>query len=232
MTTLRNGRILVPYTELSKAQTVSTVKMLTSNDDGHAWNVIAINADLPLSWWVPYGKIIEATNPDTLILPVFGAASPQQLEATIHHCGLLRSQDGGEIWSDFSSVAHGGDQVHGASKLSFFSFEAPSITPLSDGRWLAMVTGRRLNRSGDGPTTIDEGPGAPQVICRLWSTDQGRTWTKPDLLAPGAYSSVVVIDNETLCARTQWCAWGNLRIMTSRDGFETFYQEMRLTTRE
>ena len=116
--------------------------------------------------------------------------------------------------------------------LSRFSFEAPSVVALPDGRWLAMVTSRRLTRAGNGPTEVDEGPGAPQVICRQWSQDAGRTWTAPDQLAPGAWSGLLTIGDEVLCARSQYCAWGNMRTMASRDGFETFYQEMRLTTRE
>lgn len=164
-------------------------------------------------------------------MPVYGAVSGDQLRATIHGCGILRSSDGGATWGDYSWIARGGRPVTGAAPARRFSFEGPSVQPLPDGRWLALVTARRLNAAGDGPSEVNEGPGAPQVVCRLWSEDGGRTWTEPDQLAPGAWASLVTAGSDTLCAHTLWSAWGEMRLMASRDGFISMFQELRIMLR-
>ena len=94
-----------------------------------------------------------------------------------------------------------------------------------------MVTARRLNRTGNGPTEINEGPGAPLVLCRLWSCDEGRTWTDPDQLMPGAWSDVTAVRGHVLCANTLWCSWGEMRLEVSRDGFASIFQELPMLSR-
>jgi hypothetical protein len=88
------------------------------------------------------------------------------------------------------------------------------------------VTARRLNQAGNGPSPVNEGPGAPQVVCRLWSSDEGRSWTQPDQLMPGAWPSLAVAGQHTLCANTHWAAWNEMRLVVSRDGFATFHQQV------
>ena len=235
MTTLRDGRILLPYSELSQDATTSRVRLLTSDNDGRSWQDADLIASGPLVWWLPCGRIIETVS-GLLVMPVFGAESTADLKATIHGCGVLRSRDGGKTWDDFSWITRGAHSVIGADDISRFSFQGLSVQPLpvQDGRptWLAMVTGRRLNRTADGPTQINEGPGAPQILCRLWSHDKGRTWSKPDQLIPGAWPGLAVAGGDTICANTHWAAWGSMRLLVSRDGFASFNQEVRLTTRE
>ena len=117
MTTLNNGTIIAPFYELRDDQKESTVKLLISPDDGQTWQVQPIRADVPLSWWAPHGKILE-TSDGTLVIPLFGASSADELSATIHHSGLIRSRDGGKTWADFSFIARGRSHVRGASKLT------------------------------------------------------------------------------------------------------------------
>ena len=185
---------------------------------------------VPLNWWAPCGKVIEAAD-GALVMPIYGSESEETLKATIHSCGLLRSRNGGKTWGEYSTIALGGEPMIGAAPGRRFSFEGPSVVQLSDGRWLAMVTARRLNYAGDGPSRSNEGPGAPLVLCRLWSKDEGRTWTRPDQLMPGAWPALVVADHHTLCVNTLWSAWGEMRLEVSRDGFESFFQELPMMTR-
>jgi len=231
ITILNSGRIIAPFAEFGEAQTTSRFRLLSSEDNGKRWQVNDPSANVPLIWWAPCGRVIEISD-GTLIVPVYGAASQTDLKATIHNCGLLRSRDGGESWGDFSWIAQGGSRMVGAAAISRFSFEGPSVQPLPDGRWLALVTARRLNRTGDGPTAIDEGPGTPQALCRMWSSDEGRTWTNPNHLMPGAWPGVAVAGPDVLCANTLWCGWGEIRLQVSRNGFETFYQGLNAMQRE
>jgi len=230
MTRLADGRIIAPFAEFREAQAASTVRMLTSHDDGKSWQVSEPAATLPLAWWAPCGKVIETAD-GTLVMPVYGAVSEAELRATIHHSGLLRSPDGGKTWGDYSAIARGGEPMIGAAPDRRFSFEGPSVQPLPDGRWLAMVTARRLNKAGTGPSPSNEGPGAPLVLCRLWSSDEGRTWSGPDQLTPGAWPTLGVMGDDTLCVNTLWSAWGEMRLLASRDGFNTFFQEVEMLRR-
>jgi len=227
---LKDGRMIAPFTELRNAQTSSTVRMLTSKDGGNVWQLVDPEVTIPLTWWAPCGKLIETVD-GMLIMPVYGAISQSDLKATIHNCGLLRSGDGGKTWGDFTWIAKGSGTLIGAARSTRFSFEGPAVQPLADGRWLATITARRLNKAGDGPTRNNEGPGSPHVLCRLWSTDQGRTWTQPDQLAPGAWPALVAVGQSTMCANTDWGAFGGMRLLVSHDGFESFQQEVRMTDR-
>ena len=230
LTALASGRLIAPFAELGPGEATSTVRLLSSEDGGESWQVTDLKADCPLAWWAPCGKVIETAD-GTLAMPVYGAATDDDLGATIHNCALLRSSDGGESWGEFSWIARGAGPMIGAAPGRLFSFEGPSVQPLPDGRWLAIATARRLNKAGDGPTVLNEGPGSPQVLCRLWSSDEGRTWSKPDQLMPGAWGALAAVGPHTLCVDTMWCAWGDMRLEVSRDGFESFFQELPLMSR-
>jgi len=232
MTRLTTGQVIAPFAELNESQSTSTFFLLISDDSGKNWRVSNPEVSNPLIWWVPCGKVIEVGD-GMLVMPVYGSVSPDSLKATIHNCGLLRSSDGGKTWSDFSWIAQGGRPIIGAASNTKFSFEGPSLAKLPDGRWLAMVTARRLNRAGDGPTAVDEGPGASQVLCRLWSKEEGRTWTEPEpeQFMPGAWPSLAAVGQDTVCVNTIWAAWGEMRLIVSSNGCNTFSQEVPLMTR-
>ena len=206
MTRLKNGELILPIAVMGKQQTTCQVRMIVSTDSGTSWKTLDATFDVPLHWWAPRGKLIETS--DGLIMPIYGATTEESLRRTVHNCGLLRSRDGGKSWGDFSWIARGSEPMIGAAATSRFSFEGPSLTVLPNGRWLAMVTARRLNQSGDGPRPVNAGPGTPHVLCRMWSNDQGRTWTKPDHFMPGAWPGLAGVGEYTFCANTLWCAWG------------------------
>ena len=94
-----------------------------------------------------------------------------------------------------------------------------------------MLTARRLNATGTGPSPSNKGPGAPQLLCRMWTSDKGRTWTRPDQLSPGAWPGLATSGGHSLCVNTNWSAWGDMRLMVSQDGFRTFFQEVKLLNR-
>ena len=62
---------------------------------------------VPLAWWVPTGRVVEADD-RTLVMPVYGAASQADLQAAIYSCGLLRSSDEGKTWGDAGGIEGGG----------------------------------------------------------------------------------------------------------------------------
>ena len=127
----------------------AAVRMLASDDAGEHWTVIDPSFDCPLFWWSPCGKVVR-NGDGTLVMPVFGAESPEALAATIHGCGLLRSRDGGETWGDFSWITAGDRNVIGAASEARFSFEEPSVQEIPDGRRLAVSSdrGRTWKKTG------------------------------------------------------------------------------------
>ena len=214
MTVLQSGRIIAPLAKLKVAQSCSDIHMISSMDDGKTWSAMTPEVDSPLVWQVPTGRVIEVED-GLLAMAVFGAKTENDLKGTIHNCGFLRSTDDGETWGDFSYIAMANGPVLGAVDRSQFSMEAPSVVALADDHWLAMVTARRLGA----------GPGAPQVLCRLRSHDKGRTWSLPDQIAIGAWSSMVAVDGQTtVCPYSDWSAWGGVACLVSDDGFDSFHQ--------
>ena len=126
MTTLRSGRIIAPFAELSDGGLENHVRMLHANSRSDQWRIEEISVQSPFVWWVPCGRIIE-TLQGTLVMPIYGATSHANLRATIHGCALLRSTDGGSTWGDWSWIVQGHKPVVGAVRTTQFSFEAPSV---------------------------------------------------------------------------------------------------------
>ena len=221
LTCLPDGRLAAPFAVESLDRQASTVRILVSTDEGDTWESLQPEVAGPFCWLCPTGRIVRSSE-RTLVMPVFGAFTTEDLRATVHSAGVLFSCDGGETWGDFRPIAAGNGRVIGAARTSRFAFEAPAIQPLNDGRWLAVVTARRLT----------EGPGAPQVLCRSWSTDQGRSWTPVDQLIVGAWSSLIAVDEHTVvCPYTEWCAFAGMKVLFSYDGFTTFSQQLPVLLR-
>lgn len=206
MTTLSSGRIVAPFALLTEGGTHSDLGLLSSEDEGRSWSVRQGLSCAPLVWGMPGGRPFELEG--ALVMPVFGALCPGELEATRHCCGLLRSSDEGESWGDWSLIA--------SDSTGSFSFEYPAVLPLSDGSLVAILTARKL----------EVGIDAPQVLMRCFSRDGGRSWTEPEQFCVGSWPCLAAIDEHTtICAYTIWCGWGEMRLLVSYDGFHTFKQD-------
>ena len=207
LTSLSNGHIIAPFVLLRQEELSSQMHMLHSVDDAASWQVGPAIETPPLMWAAPNGRIIEVSG--ELIMPLFGAVSADSLRSGRFICGILRSQNQGKTWSDWSPVAE--------ESSGQYSYEYPAMLLLADGTLVAVLTRRSLS------PTID----APQVLIRCHSSDGGRTWTPPEQLAVGSWPSLVRADEQTtLCVYSVWSGWGEMRLLASRDGLRSFTQDL------
>ena len=207
LSALDSGRIIAPFVEVEDQKGAGPVRVLASDDHGQTWSIGSPVAIDPLVWAAPCGRLLEIG--DELVMPVFGALTVADLEATRLAAGLLRSRDNGQTWGDWSPIA-------GPDPHSEVSFEFPAVLPLAEGTLLAILTGRRLEPRPHLPLDV------PQALVRTWSADGGRTWSAPEHLAVGAWPSLIRVDEETVaCVFALWAGWAGMEVMLSRDGFRS-----------
>ena len=206
MTELTDGRIIVPFVLFRNGQTESSLRVLESTDGGQTWSASGPIKQNHLAWAAPNGRPFELGG--EILMPIFGALTEDDLAKTRHSCGLLRSEDGGKTWTGWSLITSGSSGA--------FSFEYPGVLPLGGDKLVAVLTARRLAH----------GMQAPQVLMRCYSHDGGRTWTRPEQLCVGSWPSLAAVGKDTVvCAYSSWCPWGEMRLLVSQDGLETFTQD-------
>lgn len=207
LTVLSSGQIVAPFAEVAADSEKIQVKLLKSLDEGKTWSVSSPIAVKPLSWAIPYGRLIECDG--ELLMPVHGAQDRQDSAHTRLVCGLLRSTDEGRSWGDFRLIA-------GPDPDMAVSYEFPAVIALEESRLLAILTARRLKARSELPLDV------PQELMRTYTTDAGRSWTKPEQLAVGSWASLARIDKETIaCSFAVWSGWGVMQLMLSDDGFQS-----------
>lgn len=141
--------------------------LLKSADNGNTWtDPIEVNtnpvASSSLTWYAcggsGAGHIIEL--PDGgLLMPLGGTLSTQGEEGDeTGRCFLLRSDDGGDNWEYWSTVAY--------DPASIISFGEPGMARLSDGKLVCLM------RTSHKPSRQDN-------MWFTWSDDDGITWSPP-----------------------------------------------------
>jgi hypothetical protein len=101
----------------------------------------------------------------TLVMPVHCLSS---VDRALPEIGLLRSRDGGRTWGDYSTIAY--------DPKDRISFVEPAVVRLRSGKWIAVTrTEVPIHPGRTHPYTV-----GPTMICT--STDEGRTWSKPERL--------------------------------------------------
>ena len=165
-------------------------------------------------------------------MPVYGSASDQDLKRTIHACGLLQTTNGGNTWGDFPGLPAAPPRhwrcfgqlvrVRGASG------PAPTRRPVAGNPLSAAAepSGERSNVNQRGFRVHCQG------FADFGATTRAECGAYQDQLIPGAWSEPAMAGTENVCANTNWCVWGSMDLLASRNGFQNFYQTVRLTTRQ
>jgi hypothetical protein len=170
------------FPERLKRQTGYAI--LKSKDNGDIWSEpIEVNtspvASSSLSAYAcggsGAGHIIEL--PDKgLLMPLAGtlSMSGEWLEGSgkeVERCFLLRSDDGGDNWEYWSTVAF--------DPASIISFTEPGMTRLNDGKLVCLM--RTAHK-----------PGRQDNMWFTWSDDDGVTWSPPKRTALWGYPADVM----------------------------------------
>lgn len=143
--------------------------LMKSTDNGATWTEpIEVNtspiASSSLSWYAcggsGAGHIIEL--PDGgLLMPLAGTMSMNEEPGTgteTERCFLLRSDDGGDNWEYWATVAY--------DPAGIINFTEPGMTRLNDGKLLCLIrTHHKPNRQDN--------------MWFTWSDDDGVTWSPP-----------------------------------------------------
>lgn len=104
LTTLRNGRMLLPYNEVELhgcyEDRDSVLFILDSKDAGHSWSPPRQVAS-GICEAFTYGQILEQSD-GLLLLPVWGRYRPGERWRS----RLLKSRDGGDTWGEHRTIAY------------------------------------------------------------------------------------------------------------------------------
>ena len=160
--------------------------LLKSKDNGATWSdPIEVNtspiASTSLSWYAcggsGAGHIIEL--PDGgLLMPLHGTISVQMHDEggeETERCFLLRSDDGGDNWEHWATVAY--------DPASIISFSEPGMTRLKDGKLVCLM------RTHQKPNRMDN-------MWFTWSGDDGASWAPPKRTSLWGYPADVIQLND------------------------------------
>jgi len=188
LTRLRSGKLLAPFDEGSDA-----VRLLVSDDDGDTWNVAAPIDCSPLLEAVPYSRIVELDG--EILMPVFGKLP---IDGKAAPCsGLMRSEDEGATWGDFTAIAcdrKAGETAYGPTAV----YAHPG------GSLLALISDQT------------------QYIHRSTSDDSGRTWSPPEPGLAAHNPALAAIGNTLVCVNYDSRRHGMVRVQGSENLFDSW----------
>jgi hypothetical protein len=141
------------YEERAKADNWAHLYLAESCDEGKSWTRRRIQT--PIAMEASFGGFTRLST-GTVLLNVYGTA---ELGTFRHRSGIVRSEDDGRTWGDFSLIGAAADPDGGAARLN-----ETDVAELPNGSLLSMS---RTQYSG-------------YPLYRGRSADGGRTWTVDD----------------------------------------------------
>ncbi|MFV1968240.1 MAG: exo-alpha-sialidase, partial [Pirellulaceae bacterium] len=196
------------YYEQTGVKGFNTIRAYYSDDQGRTWHGGEQPIVAPLVWSNPEGRFINLED-GTVLMTTYGCLSHEDTAGRIDCAGLYRSTDGGKTWGDFTRVAYDED----GNKIAYNEMD---VQTMPDGTWVAVIRTEWRNHSG--------GEASSSSVC--FSTDQGRTWTKPEFAFIGAVPMLALLPDGGLA-----CATSFNKVRFSYDGGHTWSREIPSHTR-
>ncbi len=175
MTTLRDGVILLPFTQEFVKEPCCQVRRYTtfvysSKDNGMTWEGDE-PINVPMREPIPYGKLIELPG-GKLLMPVWGSLRLGER----WQVGTFESADHGKTWGHYTRIAF--DSKAGCRPDN--GFNETSLAQIPDGALVALLRQQRVG-SGGGPCDTYTEPA--ENFYRSVSRDRGNTWSEPERLS-------------------------------------------------
>ena len=168
LTHLQSGRLIAPFHD------EGAVRMLVSEDDGATWHASDPIDCAPLHDATPYSRIVEING--ELLSPMFGHIVEAGRPAACS--GLMRSNDGGKTWHDFSVIAC--DRSKGNVEYGPTAVYVSRSGPL-----LAMITVK------------------DRFLYRSISTDAGHNWSVPEQRLVARNPALAPIGTTLVCVNQE-----------------------------
>ena len=180
-----------------------------SDDQGQTWNGQGKPIDIsPLVWASGNDTMIECED-GTLVMSLYGGLNERDTLGRVDCTGVFRSKDSGKSWGDFSLIAY--DEQHHE-----IAYNETDIQVMPDGTWTAVIRIEWHSHAF----------GEASSSSVSFSTDRGRTWTKPQFAFIGAVPDVELLPDGGLV-----CATSFNKFRISYDGGHTWSRECPSYTR-
>ena len=191
----RDGRLMALGEKGSERDLV--MGLCYSNDYGKTWTKgCSIDYSPMVAAWTWTGEQVLELDDGTLVVPVSGYFSQEEINGVGLSSGVVRSSDDGATWS--LSIAGRFDPNKG------IYYSEPAVAKIDDGTLVAIM---RTGGSG---------------LYRSASTDGGKTWSSPVKVLEGSHCSVVQLgDGVLLCGYHR-----PPQLALSTDGGKTWYEKM------
>jgi len=173
-----------PVSKLSGNSYDCDIVIQRSDDEGKTWQATQPFKG-PLKWAMPTVSHFIESPDGAVALPIFGCVTDEEMSSYSASNGVIRSEDGGQTWGDFSFVFRTEPKGPGDYQPEP-RYSEMDIAQLPNGHWVAYSRNERI---AGGP----QGMGVTSVTL---STDFGRTWknTGASLLGVSQQKGVVLPD--------------------------------------
>jgi len=188
---------------------VFKIHVFASDDLGQSWQGGDEPIDTkPLVWAYAAGRFIEQDD-GIVVLTAYGCQNDEDTGGRTDCCGLFRSTDGGKTWGDFTRIAYdeSGRDV---------AYNELDIQPMPDGTWVAAIRTEWRSMAG----------GYASCGSVAFSSDQGRSWTRPELMFPDTGFDLALLPDGGLA----YGLAGFRKVVFSYDGGHTWSREIDTPT--
>ena len=192
------------YCTLTGVRGKDLMRVNTSDDQGKSWQGGALVDFGPFVWMCRGSSRIIEESDGTLVMPVYGCLSREDTSGRVDAAAVMRSTDRGATWGDFTVVAYD-------RKRREIGYNEMDIQPMPGGTWAAVIRSEWRSHHG--------GEASPSSVS--FSSDRGRTWTKPEYAFIGAVPELVLLPDGTLA-----CATSFSKVRFSYDGGHTWSREI------
>ena len=212
--TLPNGRECLTYKGYRYS---GTLRLVYSSNQGETWTMgNSVDSSPMVAAWVWVGGRILELSDGTLVVPVAGYLSDQDMDGIWLSTGVILSEDNGTTWN-LSVIGRG-------NSSDWIIFSEPAVAELEGDMLVALMrTEDRVTKRNSA-----DSQGNRHGLHQARSDDGGKTWSSPVKTLEGTHCSLIqLLDGVLLCGCHR-----PPRLALSADGGENWYANMLWSTED